>query len=88
MTISVRSRSPTGSNGWIFRWCGRPTPVIGHRLKPDPKVTADQRGDGVGVAIEEYTKTSVKGRAPAAKKLEEKVLGKGKVMKLPRRKAS
>ena len=32
---------------------------IGHRLKPDPKVTCDQRGHGGGVAIEEYTKTSV-----------------------------
>src|ERR1035437_4267668 len=32
---------------------------IGHRLKLDPTVTADQRGHGVGVAIEEYTKTSL-----------------------------
>jgi len=61
---------------------------IGHRLKLDPKVTADQRGHGVGVAIEEYTKTSVKDRAAAAKKLEQEVLGKGKVVKMPRRKAS
>ncbi len=38
---------------------------IGHRLKLDPKVTADQRGHGVGVAIEEYTKTWVKDRAAA-----------------------
>jgi integrase len=59
---------------------------IGHRLKLDPKVTADQRGHGVGVAIEEYTKTTVKDRAAAAKKLEREVLGK--VVKLPRRKAS
>ena len=44
---------------------------IGHKLKLDPKVTADQRGHGVGVAIEEYTKTSVKDRAAAAKKLEQ-----------------
>jgi integrase len=61
---------------------------IGHRLKLDPKVTADQRGHGVGVAIEEYTKTSVKDRAAAARKLEQEVLGKGKVVKMPRRKAS
>lgn len=54
----------------------RPTHAsIGHRLKLDPKVTADQRGHGVGVAIEENTKTSVKDRAAAAKKLEQKVLG-------------
>jgi integrase len=61
---------------------------IGHRLKLDPKVTADQRGHGVGVAIEEYTKTSVKDRAVAAKKLEQEVLGKRKVVRMPRRKAS
>jgi hypothetical protein len=61
---------------------------IGHRLKLDPKVTADQRGHGVGVAIEEYTKTSVKDRAIAARKLEEEVLGKSKIVRMPRRKAS
>jgi integrase len=61
---------------------------IGHRLRLDPKVTADQRGHGVGVAIEEYTKTSVKDRAAAAKKLEQEVLGKGTVVKMPRWKAS
>ena len=49
---------------------------IGHRLKLDPKVTADQRGHGVGIAIEEYTKTPVKERAAAAKKLEQEALGK------------
>ena len=61
---------------------------IGHRLRLDPKVTADQRGHGVGVAIEEYTKTSVKDRAIAARKLEQEVLGKSKIVRMPRRKAS
>jgi hypothetical protein len=61
---------------------------IGYRLKLDPKVTADQRGRGVGVAIEEYAKTSVKDRAVAAKKLEEAVLGKEKIVSMPARKAS
>jgi integrase len=61
---------------------------IGHRLGLDPKVTADQRGHGVGVAIEEYTKTSLQDRAVAARKLEEAVLGKQKVVRMPRRKAS
>jgi hypothetical protein len=42
----------------------------------------------VGVAIEEYTKTSVKDRAVAARKLEEEVLGKRKVVRMPRWKAS
>ena len=61
---------------------------IGHRLKLDPKVTADQRGHGVGVAIEEYTKTSVKDRAVAANKLEQEVLGKPKTIKMPKRRIS
>ncbi|MEO8028828.1 MAG: hypothetical protein ABI823_20275, partial [Bryobacteraceae bacterium] len=61
---------------------------IGHRLKLDPKVTADQRGHGVGVAIEEYTKTSVRDRATAANKLEQEVLGKPKVVRMLNRKAS
>jgi hypothetical protein len=60
---------------------------IGHRLRLDPKVTADQRGHGVGVAIEEYTKTSLKDRAIAARKLEEAVLGKPKVVRMPTRRA-
>ena len=66
----------------------KPVPNPKHRLKLDPKVTADQRGHGVGVAIEEYTKTSVKDRAAAAKKLEQEVLGKGKLVRMPKRKAS
>jgi len=40
----------------------------------------------VGVAINEYTKTSVADRATAAKKLEESVLGK--VIRMPKRRAS
>jgi hypothetical protein len=61
---------------------------LGHRLKLDPKVTADQRGHGVGVAIEEYVKTSLKDRAVAARKLEESVLGKKTVVRMPQPKAS
>ena len=63
--------------GWVdFQVMRATNASIGHRLKLDPKVTVDQRGRGVGVAIEEYTKTSVEDRAAAAKKLEEAVLGK------------
>jgi hypothetical protein len=61
---------------------------LGHRLKLDPKVTADQPGHGVGVAIEEYTKTSLKDRAAAARKLEESVLSKKNVVRMPQPKAS
>ncbi len=40
------------------------------------------------MTIEEYTKTSVKERAVAAKKLEEALLGKEKIVRMPPRKAS
>ena len=75
--------------GWVNFQVMRATHAsIGHRLKLVPKVTADQRGHGVGVAIEEYTKTSLADRAVAAKKLEAAVLGKPQVIKMPSRKAS
>ena len=69
--------------GWVDFQVMRATHAsIGHRLGLDAKVSADQRGHGVGVAIEEYTKTSLKDRATAAKKLEESVLGKRKVVRM------
>jgi integrase len=74
---------------WVdFRVMRATHASIGHRLRLDPKVTADQRGHGVGVAINEYTKTSLKDRAVAAKKLEDAVLGKPKVVSMRPRKAS
>jgi len=85
----IRPKLEPHGLGWVNFQVMRATHAsIGHRLKLDPKVTADQRGHGVGVAIEEYTKTSVKDRAAAAKKLEQEVLGKPKVVRMPRRKAS
>jgi integrase len=85
----IRPKLEPHGLGWVNFQVMRATHAsIGHRLKLDPKVTADQRGHGVGVAIEEYTKTSVKDRAVAAKKLEQEVLGKPKVVRMPRRKAS
>ena len=36
----------------------------------DPKVTADQRGHGIGVAIDTYTTTDVESRREAVTRLE------------------
>ena len=58
------------------------------RLGLGLKVTADQRGRGVGVSIDEYAKTSVKDKAVAAKKLEQAAPGKGKIVRMPPQKAS
>jgi integrase len=47
---------------------------LGHEVGVDPKVSADQRGHGIGVAIEVYTQASLEKRAEAAAKLENAVL--------------
>ena len=46
---------------------------LGHEAKVDPKVAADQRGHGIGVALNVYTQSSIKDRAAAAKRLEKSV---------------
>jgi integrase len=47
---------------------------LGHELKVDPKVAADQRGHGIGVALDVYTQSSIETRRGAAEVLEKAVL--------------
>jgi integrase len=47
---------------------------LGHDAGIDPKVAADQRGHGIGVAIDVYTKAALSKRAEAAEQLERAVL--------------
>ncbi len=47
---------------------------LGHEVGVDPKVSADQRGHGIGVAIDVYTKAALTTRAEAAELLETAVL--------------
>jgi len=47
---------------------------LGHDAGIDPKVSADQRGHGIGVAIDVYTKSALSRRANAAEQLESAVL--------------
>ena len=47
---------------------------LGHDAGIDPKVAADQRGHGIGVAIDVYTKAALSRRAEAAEQLEKAVL--------------
>jgi integrase len=46
---------------------------LGHEAGIDPKVAADQRGHGIGVALDVYTKASLNRRAEAAEELENSV---------------
>lgn len=74
--------------GWVdFKVMRRSNASLGHGAKVDPKVAADQRGHGIGVSLDVYTKSDIKQKALAAKKLENSVLGR-KVVRMPNRKAS
>jgi integrase len=74
--------------GWVdFKVMRRTNASLGHKAKVDPKVSADQRGHGIGVSLDEYTKTDLKQKAAAAKKLEDSVLGR-QVARMPKRNAS
>jgi integrase len=62
--------------GWVdFKVMRRTNASLGHVAKVDPKVSADQRGHGIGVSVDLYTKSNMKQKGAAAKKLENSVLG-------------
>jgi integrase len=49
--------------GWAnFQVIRRTHASLGHEAKVDPKVAADQRGHGIGVALDVYTHSSVQAR--------------------------
>jgi integrase len=47
---------------------------LGHDIKVDPKVAADQRGHGIGVALDVYTQSSIEARRAAAEMLANAIL--------------
>lgn len=61
-----------GLKWFNFQVARRTNGSLGHEV--DPKVMADQRGHGIGVALDTYTKSSPEEKARAARKLAEKVL--------------
>lgn len=61
--------------GWAsFQALRRTHASLGHKAGIDPKVSADQRGHGIGVALDVYTKAEFSTRAEAARQLEESIL--------------
>lgn len=61
--------------GWAnFQVLRRTHASLGHDLKVDPKVAADQRGHGIGVALDVYTQSSIEARRGAAEMLEKAIL--------------
>jgi hypothetical protein len=60
--------------GWAnFQVMRRTHASLGHDAGIDPKVAADQRGHGIGVSLDVYTKTSLSRRVEAGAKLEQAV---------------
>jgi integrase len=47
---------------------------LGHDIHVDPKVAADQRGHGIGVALDVYTQSSIEARRAAAEMLANAVM--------------
>ncbi len=73
----IRAKLEPIGLGWVnFQVMRRTHASLGHRAKVDPKVSADQRGHGIGVALDVYSKSSMKDRATAAKHLEDSVFTK------------
>ncbi len=61
--------------GWVnFQVMRRTHASLGHQAKVDPKIAADQRGHGIGVALDVYTKSSMEDLAVAVEQLERAVL--------------
>ena len=65
---------PLGLSWATFQVLRRTHASLGHDAGIDPKVSADQRGHGIGVAIDVYTKAALSRRAEAAEQLENAVL--------------
>ena len=65
---------PIGLGWGNFQVLRRTHASLGHDAGVDPKVAADQRGHGIGVAIDVYTKAALSKRAEAAEQLEKAVL--------------
>jgi integrase len=60
---------------WVtFQVMRRTNGSLAHKRGVDPKVAADQRGHGLGVALEVYTQTDLEQKLQAVKKLEPEVV--------------
>jgi integrase len=74
-TRQMKTKLEAVGLGWAnFQVLRRTHASLGHDAGIDPKVAADQRGHGIGVAIDTYTRSALSRRAEAAEQLEIAVL--------------
>ena len=61
--------------GWVtFQVMRRTNASLGHKRGIDPKVAADQRGHGLGVALEVYAQSDLEQKLQAVRALESEVV--------------
>ena len=71
----MKPKLATAGLEWAnFQVLRRTHASLGHDIKVDPKVAADQRGHGIGVALDVYTQSSIEARRAAADMLENAIL--------------
>lgn len=66
--------APIGLDWFTFQVARRTHASLGHDIGIDPKVAADQRGHGIGVSLDTYTRSGDKRKAAAAETLAKNVL--------------
>lgn len=68
---NIQKKLETAGLGWVnFQVLRRTQASLSHNEGVDPKVSADQRGHGIGVALDTYTKTDLESRREAVTVLE------------------
>lgn len=71
----MKPKLETAGLEWAnFQVLRRTHASLGHDIKVDPKVAADQRGHGIGVALDVYTQSSIEARRAAAEMLANAIL--------------
>jgi integrase len=61
---------PVGLGWATFQVMRRTNASLGHKVKVDPKVAADQRGHGIGVSLDVYTQSDLQQKRAAVNALE------------------
>ena len=68
---NIQNKLGTVGLGWVnFQVLRRTQASLSHKEGIDPKVAADQRGHGIGVAIDTYIKADLESRRKAVTVLE------------------
>lgn len=71
--VMIRALTPVGLRWATFRVLRRTNATLMHAAGIDPKVGAEQRGHGIGVSLDVYTKIGTEQKVKALRKLEHSI---------------